>query len=74
MCFKNWFKSVKALLGEFYLFLKRKKTNIENNRKVFKARNKETGELVALKRVRMDNEQEVSFVNHDSLHLINFAC
>jgi serine/threonine protein kinase len=26
--------------------------------KVYKARNKETGELVALKRVRMDNEKE----------------
>ena len=27
-------------------------------RQVYKARNKETGELVALKRVRMDNERE----------------
>ena len=27
-------------------------------RQVYKARNKETGEIVALKRVRMDNEKE----------------
>ena len=33
-------------------------TNLGPSRQVYKARNKETGEVVALKRVRMDNEKE----------------
>ena len=34
---------------------------------VYKAQNKETGEIVALKRIRLDNEEEVSDIREISI-------
>lgn len=41
-----------------FVLLRSPDCSVVNGRQVYKARNRETGEIVALKRVRMDNEKE----------------
>lgn len=55
---KNWFKWEKELMGN-----SEECFNFILGRKVYKARNKLTGKLVALKKIRMEAEKEGVHLN-----------
>ncbi len=54
----DWLKLVRARLGESHTSHTHTHHTVTSYREVFKARNRTTNALVALKKVRMENETE----------------